>query len=301
MKIPGRSFLFAAVFAGGTAVRGDSTHSWMENLHWSASGSALWVENISRTSYVPTRKNAMSYEFTLGAGQSRQIAPAWLLDFGADVNLLAVPEFDRTNFFSAGPRLGLQHKFGLGPLAPVIRFDAAYTYKSARIQANSGGTAEAGLRLSKRLNESLKVAASGQWLEHYANSATFDIQQRTVSVEATWDINEHWRLNASAGWLSGRIVANAAWSVWQQAITGGLGPIVYNYYDSIPWEVTDSYGPRWVSYNVEAHADLWTLSLDYALSEHTTLELRAGSVYVVNHINIRYPTDSWGLSLIHRF
>lgn len=301
MNLPRQLFLLVAVLASGTAAWGDTTASWVDNLHLSASGTASWVENISRTSNVPTRKNAMSYEFSLGAGQPRQIAPNWLLDLGVDANLLAVPEFDRTNSFSVGPRLGLQHKFGLGPLAPVLRFDTACTYKSARIQANSGWTAEAGLRLAKRLNSSLKVAASGQWLEHYANSATFDIQQRTFSLEATWDIDEHWQLNASAGRLSGRIVANAAWSVWQQAITGGLGPTVFNYYNSIPWEVTDSYGPRWVSYNVEAQADLWSLSLDYALSDHTTLALRTNRVDVVNHINIRYPTDSWGLSLIHRF
>jgi len=301
MKLLRQLCLLAALLAGGAAASGDTAASWLDNLHLTASATASWVDNISRTSYEPTRKDAMTYEVSLGASQPRQVARNWLLELGAGADYLTVPKYDRNGYFSVGPRLGVQRKFGLGPLAPVLRFDAACTYKSARIQANSGWTAEAGLRLAKRLNPALKVAASGQWLEHYANSSTFDIRQRTLSVEATWDINERWRLSGNAGRLSGRIVANAAWSVWQQAISGGLGPNVSTYYNSIPWEVTDSYGPRWVSYNVEAHADLWSLALACELSDRTTLELRASSVFVVNKINIRYPTDSWGLSLIHRF
>jgi hypothetical protein len=229
------------------------------------------------------------------------VARNWLFDLGAAADILAEPKFDRNSSISAGPRAGVQHKFGLGPLAPVLRFDSAFTYKSARIQSNSGWIAEAGLSLSKRLNESFRVSASGQWLEHYADQATFDIQQRTVSVEATWDINQRWRLSASAGRLSGRVVANAAGAAWEAAEDGALGPVVASYYQSIPSEVTDSYGPGWVSYNVEAHADLWSLALACELTDHTTLEARVGSVFVVNHVNVRYPTDSWGLSLIHRF
>jgi hypothetical protein len=300
MKLP-RALLLPLILLAGAAPAVGETGSWLDNLHPSASATAAWVDNASRTSDVATRKDAMTYELNLGVVQPRQVARNWLLDFGATADLLVEPKFDRNSWYSAGPRAGLQHKFGLGPLAPVLRFDTGFTYKAARIQANSGWTAEAGLRLSKRLNESFKLSAGGQWLEHYADQAAFDIQQRTVSVEATWDINERWRLSASAGRLSGRIVAHAAGAVWEAAEDGALGPAVASYYKSIPSLVTDSYGPGWVSYNVGAHADLWSLACACELTDRTTLELRFGSVFVVNHVNVRYPTDSWGLSLIHRF
>lgn len=301
MNLPHKSLLVVALVTGGTVIAGDTTPSWLEDLHLTSSATASWVENASRTSNEPTRKDALTYEFSLGASRPQQVARNWLLDLGAGAEFLTEPEFDRNSSFTAGPRAGGQHKFGLGPLAPVLRFDAAYTYKSARIRTNSGWTAESGLRLSKRLNSSLKIAASGQWFEHHARSSTFDIQQRTVSVEATWDIVERWRLSATAGRLSGRIVANAAGPVWEAAEDGALGPAIASYYRSIPNEVTDSYGPGWVSYKVEAHANLWSAALARELTDHTTLELRFSSVYVVNHVDVRYPTDSWGLSLIHRF
>ena len=275
--------------------------AWLENLNTSASVSASWVENASRTSFVPTRKDAAIYEFDAGISQHRQLSGSWLLNASGDASYTSEPAFDRNSNLKLGPTLGLQHKFGLGALAPVLLFDATLTYKSARIAADTGWTAEAGLRLSKRLLPELKVAASGRWLEHYAKSSTFDLQQRTVALEATWDINENWQLGGTASWLQGRVVANAAWSVWSQAIGGGLGQTVFNYYNSIPWEVTDSYGPKWVSYNVEARANLLSLTLARKLDAQTNLELRYASAYVVNHIDIRYPTDSWGLALTHRF
>ena len=302
MNIAGKLALITVLLAAtARAQESSSSPRWLENLALSASAMAGWTDNLSRTSYAPTRRDAATYELGLSAVRHQQLAPDWLLQAGAEADFLSVPRYDRAGKFELGPRLGLQRKFGLGPMAPVLQFDAAYKYKAARIAADTGWTAEAGLRLAKRLTPALKVAASGRWLEHYARRATFDIQQRTFSVDATWSLSERWQLSGSAGRLSGRIVANAAWSVWAQAIGGGLGPTVFNYYNSIPWEVTDSYGPGWVSYNVEAHANLWSLALSCALSERTTLELRTSSIYVINKIDIRYPTDSWGVSLTHRF
>ena len=297
------TFVFAAAVLGHgqTAPAKVGAAAWLEHLSVNASANATRVGNISRTSSEPTRKDATTYEFTAGLSQHRQLASSWLLELGADAAYLAVPKYERTNQLTAGPRLGLQHKFGLGPLAPVLQFDAAYNYKAALFAGDRGWTAEGGVRLAKRLLPTLKVAASSQWLEHYAASSIFDIQQHTLSGEVSWDLAEHWRLSGTVGRLRGTIVANAAGPVWASALGGGFGPTIANYYNSIPWTVTELYGPRWVSYNVAARADLWSLALAYALTEHSTLELRASSAFVVNHAGISYPTDSWGLGLLHRF
>jgi hypothetical protein len=298
-----RPLLFAAVLGAVSMLSAaDSlSASWFGDLHYNASATFLQTENISRTSHAPTRKNADSYELDVDAGQARQLAASWLLDYSLGVELLDIPDYKLTNTFTGGPHLGVQHKFGLGPLAPVLRFDTAYTYKSARIEANSGWTAEGSVRLSQRLTSYLKLSANGEWLDHYANSSTFDIQQHTFSFEAAWDIDDRWRLTGSVGRLNGRIVANAAPQIWAQAVAGAFGPAIYHYYTSIPSEVTNAYGPGWVAYNVAAHADLWSLALAASLTPHTTLELRTNSVFVVNKVGVRYPNESWGVSLIHRF
>lgn len=302
MNAVGKSVSLALLLAGQVLAQHRSTAAgWLGNLTMTASGTAGWVENISRTSAEPNRKDAATYELSLAASRHQQLSPSWLLHVGADATVFCVPDYDRTNLFKAGPRLGLQRKFGLGPLAPVLQFDTALTYKSARLAADRGWTAEASLRLAKRLTPDFKVGVSGHWLEHSARSAIFDLQQHSFSLDATWDISERWSLSGSAGRLSGDVVANAAPAVWSQALSGGLGPVVSAYYNSRPWEVTSLYGPGWVSYNVEADVDLWSLAATYTISGHTTAELRYGSAFVVNKIGIRYPTDSWGLSLVHRF
>lgn len=297
--------LLAALLVGAALAQGQTpapaAAPWFEGLGLTATTTAGWVKNISRTSYAPTRENALTYGFSVSASRHRQLAPSRLLHLDADAEYLAIPEYDRMSHLALGARAGLQEKFGLGPFAPVLQFDAGYAYKAARLAGDRGWTATAGLRLAKRFNPSLQAALSGQWLRHDADSPVFDIQQRSYSAEASWDFADRWRLTGSAGRLQGTIVANAAWSIWGQAIGGGFGPVVSTYYRSIPWGVTNLYGPGWVSYNVKAHVDLWSLALAYEVSRQTTLELRASSAFVVNWIGIRYPTESWTLGLNHRF
>jgi hypothetical protein len=300
------SLLLAA--ATGAALAQDSSPpprlpaaTWLESINVSASATASAVENISRTSFAPTRKNANTYEMDLDASRHQQLSAGWLLELAAGAEWLQVPDYSLTGNLSAGPRAALQYKFGLGPLAPVLQFNTAFTYKDARFAADRGWTTEGGVRLAQRVDPSLKVAVGCQWLDHNAASSTFDLQQRTLSLEAAWDINENWRLSASASRLTGRVVANAAWAVWQQAISGGFGSAVADYYNAIPSTVTGLYGPGWVSYNVEADANLWSLALSYAVTAHTTFELRYQNAYVINHVNVRYPAESWGLGCTHRF
>lgn len=278
-----------------------SALGWVKNLHLTASGTVSSVNNQSRTSFEPTRKDATTYELSLGGGKPRQLAPNWLLVGSGELSSLTVSEYQLADNLKAGGRLSLQRKFGLGPLAPVLQFHAGATYKSARFSPDQGWTTEAGARLSQRVLSNLRLGVEAQWLEHNARSSVFDLNQRTYSFDANWDINARWSLNGSVSRLEGDIVANAAWAVWAQAISGGFGPAVFNYYTSRPWSVTNIYGPGWVSYNVEAEVDLWSVALAYAVSDHTALELRHGGAYVVNRIGIAYPTDSWGLSLNHRF
>ena len=274
---------------------------WVENLHLTASGGAAWVNNLSRTSYEPTRKDATTFEFRLGGSLPRQLASSLLLVAGGEINTLTVPEYELADSLRAGGRLALQRKFGLGPLAPVLQVSAGASYKSARWAGDRGWTTEAGVQLAQRVLPNLRLAAGAQWLEHDAKSPIFDLSQHSFSFEANWDLNEHWSLNGSVSRLHGDIVANAAYAVWWQALAGAFGPAVQNYYNARPWTETGIYGPEWISYNVEADVDLWSVALSYALSDHTAVELRKSAAYVINKIGVRYPTDSWGLSLTHRF
>jgi hypothetical protein len=294
--------LLLALFAAQASAQAPgSPASWLEKLTFTASATVNRVDNISRTSALGFSKDAETYEITIGAMRRQQLSSAWLMHAGIDGTFFAVPDYDLGNHLVAGPQIGLQRKFGLGPLAPVLQGDVSLAYKSARLAADRGWTTKANLRLGKRFASNFKAGVSGQWIDHAARSATFDLSQHSVSLDATWDITDRWSLAGSAGRLAGDIVANAPWAIWGQAISGGLGSTVFNYYTARPWEVTDLYGAGWVSYNVEADVDLWSAAVSYAFSDHTTAEFRYSSAFVVNKIGVRYPTDSWGLGVIHRF
>jgi hypothetical protein len=286
---------------GVSAQESSGAGAWLESLHLTATGTAAWVENLSRTSYEPTRKDAATYDFSLSGTMPRQLASSVLLVGSGELDAHFVPDYTLTNHLAFTGRVSLQKKFGLGPQAWVLQGSLGGGYKAARFDGDRGFSTEAGIQLSKRILTNLRVAASGRWVEHNAKSEDFDLDQHSFGLEAQWDIDEHWTLSGSASRLKGDIVANAAWSVWAQALAGAFGPTVSNYYTSRPWSVTNLYGPRWVSYNVEADVDLWSVSLAYAWTDRTSLELRKSAAYVVNRVGVAYPTNSWALSLTHRF
>lgn len=299
---PRRLLLLAGLLVlTARAQEGNPAARWLENIHLNATGTVARVDNLSRTSHEPTRKDATTYEFSLGGSHPRQLAPSLLFAASGEISSLTVGDYELAGHLKAGGKLSLQRKFGLGPLAPVLQFSAGAAYKSARLAADRGWTTDVTVQLARRVLPNLRLAAGAQWLEHGARSATFDLHQHSYFFEASWDIDQRWSLGGSVSRLQGDIVANATWPVWGQAISGRFGPTVFNYYTARPWSVTDVYGPGWVSYNVEADVDLWSVSLACALSEHTALELRKSAAYVVNRIGITYPTGSWAFSLTHRF
>jgi hypothetical protein len=292
---------FLLALPAGFAQREGSSSSWLENLHLSASGTFSRTDNISRTSYEPSRKDAETYELTLASTHSRQLSRNFLLIATAEATALTAPDYELTASNRFGGRLTLQRKFGLGPQATVLQINAAATFKDARLDADRGWTTEAGVQLSKRVLPNLKFSANANWLEHSARRNTFDLGQESYSAEVRWDINDRWSLAGSAGRLSGDIVANASWPIWSTMLAGGLGQTIFNYYTSRPWTTTHLYGDGWVSYNVEADVDLWSASLGFSINDHTSLELRKSAAFVVNRVGVTYPTDSWSLGLSHRF
>ncbi|MBL9215124.1 MAG: hypothetical protein JNG83_06580 [Opitutaceae bacterium] len=301
MKSPTFALLLACLLGPRLLARDAAPPSWLAGVQFHGAAAATWVDNISRTSHEPTRKDAATYELSLGAVRPRQLAPDWLLQLGADAEIFQEPDFDRNNFFRAGGRAELRRKFGLGPLAPSVRLEAGGRYLGARLPSARGWTAEAGFSVAKRLTPALRAEGRARWLEHFADGATFDVRQRSLGLEVAWDVTDRWSLAGSVTRLEGDIVANAAPAIWAQALSGALGPVVAGYYNTVAWEVTDLYGPGWVSYNVAADVDLWSLTLAYAATPRLTVELRAAGAYVINRIDVRYPTDSAGLGVRYRF
>lgn len=270
-------------------------------LPLTASLQTAWVGNTSRTFNPPDVKDGMRYELGLATGWHRQLSRNWQTELTADASWQTEPEFRGLDTLRFGAEASVQRKFGLGPLAPMLQLQAGLHYADMREEGRRRTEATAGVGLAKRLSPAWRVAGGADWTEHFAREHTFDVRQHGVHGSVTWDFLPQWRLGLGGSRQWGEFVANAPWATWGAALGGKKGPAVRNYYRTVPWRTTSTYGPRWVAYRVEGRANLWWLELSPALGTHTSLPLRYERVDVVNKVDLRYVTEIWSLSLLHRF
>lgn len=262
---------------------------------------ATWADNLSRTSFAPTQKDAALYTVGGSASHIRQLAPNWTASAGVDLEAETVPDFDALNRLGAGVRGALRRKFGLGPLAPVADLGVALHHGRYREDGRSGWHQEASLTFAKRLTETFRLSATGSWTRYDAEHAPYDVQHRRLAVEAVWDATERWRLRAGAARLDGQLTANATGDVYAQALAGAFGEPIRAYYSSVPFATTGSFGPGWVAYRVESEADFLWGEISFAAADRTALTLRHETVKVVNVVGVRYDSAFWSLSLVHQF
>jgi hypothetical protein len=270
-------------------------------LEIGAQAGVTWAGNLSRTSYVPSQQSAVLYTAQIDARRSRLLDGDWLLSLSGAAGTELVPRFAALDSFHGGLHVQLRRKFGVGPLAPVLDFNGGLTGYSVREGGRSGWKAEAGLSLGRRLTETWRVSATGAWEEYFAAHDAFDVGQRSLALESIWDLTERWQLGAGARRLWGRLTANARYDIYDMALEGDFGPAIRDYYRSIPYEVSNTFGPGWVAYRVDCHADLWWVHLSAVLGPHTSLPLRYESALVVNRVGVHYRSDFWSLGLVHRF
>lgn len=260
-----------------------------------------YAENFSRTSYEPTAQDARVADVDGAFIHATQLAPNWTLITALEGNAEYVSEFSALHRLSAGARATVRHKFGLGPMVPVLDAGVALTSVNFRESGRSGWREEGFATLSQRLTESWRLAATANWESFTASHVTFDTHARRLGVETTYDFTETWQFGAGASRLHGQLVANAAWSVWEQALKGTFGPVVQSYYTRVPWETSNTFGPGWVAYRVDCRADFCWAQVTARLSDATSIPLRYESIKVINHVGVRYDSAFWSLGVLHRF
>lgn len=260
-----------------------------------------WAENYSRTSDPVTAKDAAVHEISVTTGVAQPLASGWLASADGTIARESVPRYDALDAWRFSLQGGLRRKFGLGPLAPVVQVTASALRASFNEGGRSGTQLQGGVRLGKRFASSWQAELGAEWTRYYARHAPFDLHQRKVFLETSWDVTERWQLSAGAARLEGEITANAAGPAYMAAMAGAYGPVVGSYYRSTPWHVTGTFGPGWIAYRVEAEADLWWAGIAPALGEHTSLPFRYERADVVSRAGVRYVSEFWSLGLVHRF
>ena len=263
--------------------------------------STTWADNISRSSAASDQTDAWRHDAQLTASQLLPLATGVSLTTEASVGREIMPSFSRNSAWLGGANVELRKKFGLGAFAPVFALDVGLQRREARIPGDHSWIASGSLQLAKRLTDSWRVSVTGDWQQNYAAHSTFDVRHHRLFATLTWDLTDHWQLSGGHGSLWGDFDASASWATWQRALGGLLSPAVTAYYPKVSWEVTNAYGPGWVTYRVSGRSDFWWMQLSPAIGTNTSLLLRYESSYTTNLAKIEYEQYSWTLGVSHRF
>lgn len=205
------------------------------------------------------------------------------------------------NRWRAEATAALRRKFGLGPLAPALRAHCGIAFADFREKGRTATEITAGVELAKRFTDTLQASVGAEWLEADARHRPFDVRNHRISADASWDLSERWRLGLGGGRTWGEVTANANPVRWSGATGGALGTGIASYYNSLAWEVSDTFGQNWVAYKIDGHGDFWSAMLSPALGDATSIPLRYEHVRWVNGAGIAYVSAFWSVSIVHRF
>ena len=264
--------------------------------------SSTWADNLNRSSHIPSVKSGQFYTASGTLDYSRQLNRNWIIIAEGEVVTNIVKKYSGLNSLSGTGKAKIRRKFGLGAYAPIFEASVGATVSSFKETARNGTQLEAGLRVSKRLTHALQFSGGINWEDFNARHRTYDVRTHRVFLEGNWDVTDRWRLSAGATRIWGQFVASAAGAVWPLALNGQLGPEVFQHYNTLAWEVSDTFGPGWVAYrNRESQVDQWWVEISPALTDRTSLSLRYEFNKSINAIGIRYDAIFWTLGLNHQF
>ncbi len=263
--------------------------------------STTWADNFSRSALPADQTDAFFHDAHLTASHLRPLATGLSLIEEASAGYEVVPRFPRNSAYLGGTTVALRKKFGIGAFAPVLATEIGLQRREARIAGDNSWIAAGALRFSQRFTDAWRASLTGDWEQHYAADSTFDVRHHRLFGTLTWDITDRWQLSGGHGSLWGDFDASASWNTWGRALGGLISPAVAAYYNTISWEVTNAYGPGWVTYRVTGRSDFWWLELSPALGANTSLPLRYEGSTTVNRAGIKYEQYSWTLSVLHRF
>ena len=256
--------------------------------------SPTWAKNINSSSFVADVTDTLRNEARLTASHLQPLATGLSLIAEADAGFETVPRFVRNTVFSAGATVQMRKKFGLGAFAPVLAIDVSLHRRDAHIAGANDWLAAGALRFSQRFTKSWRASLTGDRQQHDASHTPFDVQHHRMLGALTWDITDRWQLAYGRGSLWGNLTSHIS----PQSFARARARLVSL---GTTFEVTDSYGPGWVTTRPTGRSDFWWLELSPALGPNTSLPMRHESTYALTRSGATYRQELWTLGLLHRF
>jgi hypothetical protein len=119
------------------------------------------------------------------------------------------PRFDGLDRAAAGARLGWQHKFGLGPFAPLLRLDVSGDLVAARESGRAGRAGSATLSARQRLSHWALAQVAHTWTRYDGRAHAFDRTGAETALSLTASPSAAWRATIGVRRWNGGVLSYA--------------------------------------------------------------------------------------------
>ena len=237
----------------------------------SASFSGIWQGNVTNA----TSGDGVLGAFTLEAGGDltwlQAVDFSTMLSTGLAATAGVCTTFGGLDKISAGPRIELRHKLGLGPYAPSLSIGLEADGTAFSDSERSNVDAAAVARFSQRFDEALQLVVDAKAGAYDANHEVFSGNYASLGATLNWDVDDTWRVSASGGWRDGDVVAEYAAqkssSSWVPIDTGA-------YHYTGPRQLVRTFSEPFIAYRSTAPTGSWGIGVSPAIGPHTSLSLQ---------------------------
>jgi hypothetical protein len=258
--------------------------------------SATWQDNVT---YAPSGngvRGALGLESGFQVDWLRSLDFSTTLTGGFAGDIEVCTEYSGLDNLCLGPTVEVRHKFGLGPLAPVVYaglLGSAYGFEDPERSKIEGDFL---FGYSQRLSDEFQVALDGRLGSFDARDIVFCGNYASLDAAMNWDVTETWRVRLLGGWRNGDLVSD---------YTAEESPYGWEAIDPnteyLPgaWHYVRTFNEPFVAYRVSTVTWSYGAAVSPAIGPHTSASLQY--VHYLSPGIDRYVDNVVSLSLTHRF
>ena len=278
-------FLCAALLASASALVAAEPAGWAPNLALTAT----WNSNATNADRSSDEISALQLQADLGVFSKRiSLGHDDALILSGNVAVETLPRFDSLGRFTFGPRIAWQHKFGLGALAPVLRFEVSVDVVEARDEERSGTAGSGRLVWRQRFDETTQLTLGYERFRHHARDELYNRTAGEATAELSHELDEHWSFAVRAAWRQGDVLSYAS----------PPRPDLLTL--SRDRDTVDTFGRSMIAYSIDARSLSGTIALTRSVDERTAISF-AYEGRITEHSPLRYVNHLVSTAISRQF
>jgi hypothetical protein len=256
---------------------------------WSPTGevAVTWNDNVTNASAAADRIGTLQTTANIEATTRHSLTAADAIFAGAHLSAESSPRFEALTTVSVGPQLRWQHKFGVGPFAPVVFTDLALDVIAARDADRKGAAGSAAVGWRKRFAETT-VTLREEFARADAREAVYDRSGAQSMAAIEYLFTESMHIDIATFWRRGDVVSYAT-------------PPRPDLVALAPHRITvDTFGRPFVAYSIAADTIGARIATSRTIGAESEISL--GYEYRnTKHSGFRYVNQLVSLTLAHQF